>query len=72
MYMLELSPTSKQCTRGAIVKLFCRCFGLMIIEPSSISQSLVDLGMDVPKMSYRLTLVVEMRHKRKLAIELDN
>ena len=60
MYMLELSPASTQCTHTTAVKLFCRYFDLMTIEPSSISRSLVDFGMDVPKMSRRLTLMLEV------------
>jgi hypothetical protein len=36
MYMLELNPTSTQCTHGVAIKLFCRYFYLMIIEPSSM------------------------------------
>jgi hypothetical protein len=49
-----------QRTHGVVIKLFFRYFGLMTIEPCSISRRLVDLGMGVPKMSYRLTLVLEV------------
>jgi hypothetical protein len=58
MYMLELSPKSTKCTHCAVVKLFCRYFGLMTIEPSSISRRIVDLGMGISKMSCMLALML--------------
>jgi hypothetical protein len=36
MYMMELSLASMQCTYRAAIKLFCRYFDLMTIEPSSV------------------------------------
>ena len=57
--MLELSPAITQCSHGAVVKLFCRYFDLVIVEPCSIrsknsrpwkgrSQDELPINFDVP------------------------
>ena len=44
--MLELSPTSTQCTQGATVKLFCR-YIVDRVEQSLNHRCIVALGMGV-------------------------
>jgi len=63
MYMLELSPTSTQCTHGATVKLFCRHFGLMIIEPSSMKSKRSRPRDGHPQSELHVYMMLEMSER---------
>ena len=70
--MLELSPTSAQCTHGATDKLFCRCCGSVDVKWCSIHRCIVDLGLGGFKMSYQLTPIRIRVSYRRVEPSRDN